>query len=85
MSAGDAGDPAAGVASPCVSVCVMDDALGLCVGCFRTLDEIASWSRLDDERRRAVIALLPARAQRAFAESPYANGTLACGGRRGGA
>jgi predicted Fe-S protein YdhL (DUF1289 family) len=39
----------------------MDDASGLCVGCGRTLDEIALWSVLDDDDKRAVWALLPAR------------------------
>jgi predicted Fe-S protein YdhL (DUF1289 family) len=41
------------VPSPCVSVCRMDAASGLCEGCFRTLDEIAAWSRMDDEGKRA--------------------------------
>ena len=41
------------VPSPCVSVCRMDAASGLCDGCFRTLDEIAAWSRMDDEGKRA--------------------------------
>ena len=52
------------VASPCTSVCRMDDAIGICVGCARTLDEIASWSVLDDDARRAVVAALPARKAR---------------------
>lgn len=42
------------VPSPCVSVCHMDAASGLCEGCRRTLDEIAVWSVLDDEEKRAV-------------------------------
>jgi predicted Fe-S protein YdhL (DUF1289 family) len=50
-----------GVASPCTSVCRMDDASGLCIGCARTLDEIASWSVLDDDARRAIVAALPSR------------------------
>ena len=48
-------------ASPCVSICRMDDASGLCVGCLRTLDEIAAWSVLDADDKRAVIAALPQR------------------------
>jgi predicted Fe-S protein YdhL (DUF1289 family) len=39
--------------SPCISVCRMDAASGLCEGCFRTLDEIAAWSRLDESGKRA--------------------------------
>lgn len=50
--------------SPCVNVCRMDDASGLCEGCGRTLDEIACWSVLDEEEKRAVLCLLPARKPR---------------------
>jgi len=32
-----------GLPSPCVGVCRMDAASGLCLGCWRTLDEIARW------------------------------------------
>jgi predicted Fe-S protein YdhL (DUF1289 family) len=39
----------------------MDERSGLCAGCARTLDEIASWSVLDDDARRAIVAALPAR------------------------
>ncbi|MCC6196310.1 MAG: DUF1289 domain-containing protein [Burkholderiales bacterium] len=42
------------VPSPCISVCRVDEATGLCEGCLRTLDEIAAWSVLDDRERRAV-------------------------------
>jgi len=54
------------VASPCVKVCEMDDAIGLCRGCLRTLDEIACWSGLPPEGRRAVIAATEARRARLF-------------------
>ena len=56
-----AGEAADAVASPCTSVCTMDPASGLCVGCFRTLDEIADWSVLDADGKRGVLAVLPAR------------------------
>ena len=49
------------VPSPCVSVCQIDRASGWCEGCLRTLDEIADWSVLDADERRAVWALLPGR------------------------
>jgi predicted Fe-S protein YdhL (DUF1289 family) len=42
------------VASPCISVCRMDETTGWCEGCLRTLDEIALWSVLDDEDKRQV-------------------------------
>jgi len=51
MSARDA-EPA----SPCVDVCRMDPATGLCEGCRRTLDEIAGWSNFTDAEKRAVLA-----------------------------
>ena len=50
------------VDSPCVKLCVVHPEERLCVGCYRTIDEIASWSRMTPEERRAVIADLPARA-----------------------
>ena len=50
--------------TPCVSICEMDARTGLCRGCFRTLDEIAAWSVLDNDARRGVMAELPARRAR---------------------
>ncbi|WP_296765058.1 DUF1289 domain-containing protein [Sediminimonas sp.] len=50
------------VESPCVRVCVIHPQAGLCAGCLRTADEIASWSRLTPEERRTIMADLPARA-----------------------
>jgi predicted Fe-S protein YdhL (DUF1289 family) len=47
--------------SPCVSVCEMDEASASCKGCFRTLDEIAVWSILDDAEKQAVWAAIEAR------------------------
>ncbi len=55
---------AAGVPSPCISVCRIDEASGLCVGCLRTLDEIATWSVLDDDGRRDVLAAIERRRAR---------------------
>ncbi|WP_322789222.1 DUF1289 domain-containing protein [Paraburkholderia eburnea] len=40
--------------SPCINVCRMNEASGLCEGCLRTIDEIASWSTFDDEAKHAV-------------------------------
>jgi predicted Fe-S protein YdhL (DUF1289 family) len=41
-------------ASPCINVCVMNAASGLCDGCLRTLDEIAAWSCASDEQKRGI-------------------------------
>lgn len=48
--------------SPCISVCTMELSSGLCKGCLRTLDEIASWSTLDDEGKRIIWARIETRA-----------------------
>ena len=47
-------DPTALVPSPCVSVCRMNDASRLCIGCFRTIDEIIEWGRLPEPGKRVV-------------------------------
>jgi uncharacterized protein len=47
-------------ASPCVSVCRLDPATQICVGCGRTIAEIAAWPGLSDEERRAILARLEA-------------------------
>ena len=50
------------VASPCVKLCQLDRAGRVCLGCGRTLDEIAGWARMSDGDRRQVIARLAGRA-----------------------
>ncbi len=52
------------VESPCVKICVIHPAEGLCVGCLRTLDEIARWGGMTPAERRTVTAALPSRAPR---------------------
>ncbi len=49
------------VASPCVDVCRMNAVSGLCEGCYRSIDEIASWSIYSAAEKRRVLAQLPAR------------------------
>lgn len=41
--------------SPCIGICVVDQASGLCLGCKRTITEIGRWPMMDDENRQAVI------------------------------
>jgi predicted Fe-S protein YdhL (DUF1289 family) len=54
-------DPALPTPSPCINVCRIDAATGRCLGCRRTLGEIAGWSRMDDAAKRGIWACLPAR------------------------
>ncbi len=49
------------IVTPCVKVCAVDGASGYCLGCRRTLPEIAGWARLSDAERDAVMAALPDR------------------------
>jgi hypothetical protein len=67
----------ASVASPCISVCRMHEPTGWCEGCLRTLDEIAFWSVLDEDDKRAVRIELDRRRvewRRLRTETPPAEG-----------
>ncbi|MFI4933278.1 MAG: DUF1289 domain-containing protein [Caulobacterales bacterium] len=52
------------IATPCIKVCVVDGESGLCMGCHRTLAEVAGWTRLTDALRETIMAELPARRAR---------------------
>ncbi len=47
--------------SPCIAVCLIDAKTGLCLGCGRTLPEIARWPRLDSAERRSIMSGLAQR------------------------
>ena len=47
--------------TPCIAVCMIDPRSNLCLGCGRTLPEIARWYRMDSAERQAVMATLPQR------------------------
>jgi predicted Fe-S protein YdhL (DUF1289 family) len=49
------------VPSPCINICCTDEITGYCKGCFRTLDEIASWPYLSDNEKRDILTLLSER------------------------
>ena len=49
------------IATPCVKVCVVDGESGLCLGCLRTLAEVAGWTGFSDAERASIMAGLPAR------------------------
>ena len=49
------------VDSPCIKICVIHPEERICVGCYRSIEEIATWSRLTPAERRAIVADLPAR------------------------
>jgi predicted Fe-S protein YdhL (DUF1289 family) len=49
------------IESPCIKVCVVDPASALCVGCGRTVAEIAGWISFTPAERRRIMAELPRR------------------------
>lgn len=49
------------IQSPCRDICQMDSAGKLCLGCGRTLEEIAAWTRYTPEQREAIMRQLPGR------------------------
>lgn len=54
------------ISTPCVKVCLIDEATGLCEGCGRTRAEIATWGRLTEDERLAIMDGLEARMRAAF-------------------
>jgi len=66
--------------SPCTDVCAIDDDTGWCLGCGRSMHEIATWASMGDEARARVLgeaaarkAAIPEREHRAkkLRRSPY--------------
>ena len=50
--------------SPCVKLCVIHPEERLCVGCYRTIEEISQWSRLAPAARAVIMADLADRADK---------------------
>jgi predicted Fe-S protein YdhL (DUF1289 family) len=49
------------IGSPCVNWCDMNPTSDYCYGCFRSIEEIASWSNLSEAEKEAVWLALPFR------------------------
>lgn len=56
MGASDTTRPA----SPCISVCTLDDD-NVCVGCGRTLEQIGRWALMSREEQWAIVERLRSR------------------------
>jgi predicted Fe-S protein YdhL (DUF1289 family) len=52
---------ASGPASPCISVCQIDNKTGFCIGCVRTIDEIRDWVISTPDQRLAILARIAER------------------------
>lgn len=37
------------IPSPCINVCVLHPENGLCLGCYRSMDEIVRWAAMADQ------------------------------------
>ncbi|HMF26361.1 MAG TPA: DUF1289 domain-containing protein [Pseudolabrys sp.] len=60
------------IESPCVKICTLDARKGLCLGCGRTLDEIARWATMTVPERTQIMSELRARLMVSDAASPAA-------------
>jgi predicted Fe-S protein YdhL (DUF1289 family) len=54
------------ISTPCIKVCAVSGLTGRCIGCGRTLAEIATWGAMGEDERKAIMAELPKR----LAEAP---------------
>ncbi|MGB0379799.1 MAG: DUF1289 domain-containing protein [Cellvibrionales bacterium] len=54
---------ASSVPSPCISICALDEN-GVCMGCYRTGDEITDWFIADDDKKREILRECEARRDR---------------------
>jgi predicted Fe-S protein YdhL (DUF1289 family) len=49
------------VPSPCIKICTYDPGAGLCLGCGRSLEEIAAWAQMSVGDRQRIMEALPQR------------------------
>ncbi len=61
------------IESPCIKICTLDARSGLCLGCGRTVEEIARWTAMSTAERIRVMDELPDR----LARSRLQNATVA--------
>ena len=50
--------------SPCVKICIIHPQANICTGCFRSIDEISSWSNMSESERKGIIKELPNRSSK---------------------
>ena len=50
------------VVSPCIKICTLQN--DFCIGCGRTTQEIAEWSKASDKKKRDILERLPDRLRR---------------------
>jgi predicted Fe-S protein YdhL (DUF1289 family) len=57
--------PPTPISTPCIKVCAVSGLTNTCIGCGRTLQEIARWGAMDETERKTIMAELPARLEAA--------------------
>lgn len=62
---GDPASPIPEIESPCIGTCTLGPD-GLCIGCFRSAEEIGAWLNYSSQQRLAIMQALPERGQRLF-------------------
>ena len=60
--------PGGSVSSPCVSICQLNEE-GICIGCYRSMDEIREWFLMEDDERLEVLEKC---GQRSRINNPFA-------------
>jgi len=65
----ESAEPILAVESPCIGTCTLGPD-GLCVGCFRSADEIGAWLTFSAAQRSAIMKVLPERGQQMFDDEP---------------
>jgi uncharacterized protein len=67
------------IESPCIKVCTLDATGQVCVGCFRDIDEIASWGRMSNAERAEVLERIPERRARFTVTDSLVAAWISCG------
>lgn len=49
--------------SPCRGICRIDEPTQLCEGCYRSIDEITRWSKMDSDQKLATLSACLGRQQ----------------------
>jgi uncharacterized protein len=49
------------VDSPCINICILDSDKDLCIGCYRTAEEISKWSFLSNFEKKEVLLRIKSR------------------------
>ena len=49
------------IKSPCISICELDAKTDLCIGCYRTSQEITKWSNMNESEKNKILKLVKER------------------------